>query len=201
MAQSGSLGAALALGVTVLLAVTSRWWVKWNAVWVAPAVAGSFALGFFILLALSHFRGVDAVGVLSGGRFYVWMAAAKMALHHPLAGVGLGRFFAAFPAFCPPSYAYDPQIHAHNVFLHLMAEAGIPLAVCFFWVLHSTFRRVKLTEGNSGFRFALLLGATGGLLHNLVDYNFFVAPIALLFWGFLGTAVAGPREEPAERSA
>lgn len=191
---SGSLGATMGICVALFLAGFPRPWASRNGAWVVPTVSGVFVASMAALMALSKVWGMDAVAALIGGRLYIWWTAFLMAIREPLFGVGLGRFYASFSLTAPPAFADQPQIHAHNVFLHILAEAGIPAAACFLWVLHGVFRRIRPMNGDPCRR-GLFLGVVAALVHNLGDYNLIITPVSVMFWGILGVLVGeGTRE-------
>lgn len=60
-------------------------------------------------------------------RFVNWQQAARVIAAAPILGVGLGNYEAAVPAQVRPG---EPaSIYAHNFFLQLAAEAGLPLFI------------------------------------------------------------------------
>ncbi|MGC8667966.1 MAG: O-antigen ligase family protein [Chthonomonadales bacterium] len=64
-------------------------------------------------------------------REYTWRGALRMALAHPIFGTGIGSFDAAYPRYALVGYTE----HAHNSYLQLADEIGIPGAVLFTaWV-------------------------------------------------------------------
>ena len=73
-----------------------------------------------------------AGGGSTAQRLWFWRVGLGAALDHPLLGVGVGRFpgegvALAMQAAEVPKYAADAQ--AHNIFVHLAAECGLPLAL------------------------------------------------------------------------
>ncbi|MHC4846653.1 MAG: O-antigen ligase family protein [Planctomycetota bacterium] len=111
--------------------------------------AAGFGLAGLLLLAV-----VTAVGWLPGGaqhalerllaifdpasteltfsRLRIWTDSLAMASDHLLFGVGLGGFDTVFPSY---HYALVPIPHAHNQFLHVMAEMGLAGLIAFCFVL------------------------------------------------------------------
>ncbi len=69
----------------------------------------------------------------SGRRKLLWLTAFEIWNQHPIAGVGYGNFSAHFltaqantlPALDFKYYGFEFVTNAHNIFLHLSAEAGI----------------------------------------------------------------------------
>ena len=44
---------------------------------------------------------------------------------YPLTGIGLGRFIDVYPTYAPTVGVYKTIFYAHNLFLHVAAEAGL----------------------------------------------------------------------------
>ncbi|MFZ0420459.1 MAG: O-antigen ligase family protein [Candidatus Sulfotelmatobacter sp.] len=69
-----------------------------------------------------------------------WQAGLRMIGAHPLAGVGLGRFKAEMPQFADSRVT---EYHvAHNMFLEVAAELGIPAFLCLAAIFVSSFREL-----------------------------------------------------------
>lgn len=102
-----------------------------------------------------------------------WQAAATMANAHPLVGVGLGNYEAAYPDYGLVSW---PRAlgHAHNDYLNVLAETGVVglfgylagWAVMVWWTLHALRQPDPVLRG-------LTLGLLGTwthlAIHSIVD--------------------------------
>lgn len=108
-------------------------------VWRRTGTAGRLSLvGFFILvsLAVSLWATPDALLIRfdramsgpDGGRLDIWAQTMVLVRSFPLTGVGLGTFDVVMPAYQTGSFATLLN-HAHNQYLHLLAEGGVLLAV------------------------------------------------------------------------
>lgn len=111
-------------------------------------------------------------------RFANWVQAGRVIAAAPLLGVGLGNYEAAVPRQIRPG---EPEsIFAHNFFLQMAAEIGLPLFILLL-VLYLPRLKRRLPEfckaGNALFSSAALLL----LLFNLFDVGsyFFAAGISL----------------------
>jgi O-antigen ligase len=69
---------------------------------------------------------------IKAARWDIWMTGVDMMLSHPLLGVGPGAFVVGEAATHGGRGAWTP---AHNSFLQLGAELGIPALVVFLWLL------------------------------------------------------------------
>ncbi|MCS7246122.1 MAG: O-antigen ligase family protein [Thermomicrobium sp.] len=118
---------------------------------------------------------------LTGGNWAVvermvhWQAAWDMFLDHPWTGVGAGNFSVAFPDYSHHPLFRIARGHAHNYYLHVLAELGIPGFVSYGAVLAlGVVMIVRVLRCNrSSFDRSLALGTlaatTAVLVHNLVE--------------------------------
>jgi O-antigen ligase len=63
------------------------------------------------------------------GRFDAWRTGLNIAAERPLTGVGAGAFVVAWPSFAPGDAG--PARTAHNTFVQLLAELGLPGLLAF----------------------------------------------------------------------
>ena len=132
-------------------------------------------------------------------RTTIWKHTLEMIADNPL-GVGLGCFSERFPAYQPPDYGLSRVFHAHNDYLELIAEIGIPGALLLFilillWTLH--VGRYLLQNHKSQtlwLRRGAFLAVITGLLHATVDFNISSRPaVSLLFAILVGVASSRPQ--------
>jgi O-antigen ligase len=115
----------------------------------------------------------------------IWHATWSMFKAHPIAGAGLGGFWAEVPAFHVASGASTPQ-QAHNDYLELLASAGIAGAALLIWFAVALIREARQSVRTSeGFQRAVSLGAIIGLVgvsvHSIVDFGLHITINALVF--------------------
>ncbi|HEV2397296.1 MAG TPA: O-antigen ligase family protein [Candidatus Sulfotelmatobacter sp.] len=67
-----------------------------------------------------------------------WQAGWKMIEAHPLTGIGLGNFKPMMPLYAPPGTKEDSI--AHNMFIEVAAELGLPALVLFVGIFVGSFR-------------------------------------------------------------
>ena len=82
-------------------------------------------------------------------RIAIWKASLKSITSHPLLGVGIGNF----PVVLQQDIALAKAgSSAHNLYLHIGAELGVPALLCalaFFWLLFKkTWREFRSATGN-----------------------------------------------------
>ena len=149
----GWLGAAVAIGLVVLLAGSRASWLTYGLVllWTGWRTLGRkkllmvFALGAVALVAATllvpqvrerverttHVLTADSNGLDTAlsGRTRIWSAAVCMAREHPVNGVGARGFRQAFPA-CDPqpgviaAWGEGAALHAHQLVLEILSEPG-----------------------------------------------------------------------------
>jgi len=73
-------------------------------------------------------------------REYTWRGALRMALANPILGTGIGTFDTAYPRYALVSYTE----HAHDSYLQLADEIGIPGALLFVgWIAYLVVRAMR----------------------------------------------------------
>jgi O-antigen ligase len=77
-----------------------------------------------------------------------WKAGLHMVEAHPIAGVGLGKFKALMPLYMSvtPGTLIKVDTMAHNMFIEVAAELGLPALLVFlgiFWFTYRTLGRLR----------------------------------------------------------
>ena len=119
-----------AAGVTVaVLTVAAGWWL--TALWsrrARLAVTGVVLVGAVALSAVRIDR-LERDPTYRGGGFRSQFNATslRMVVAHPIAGVGVGQYYIRSSLFLSPqlAFAYGHE-NAHNYFLQIAAELGLP---------------------------------------------------------------------------
>lgn len=226
---------ALTQTLTAVLALAAGSLVIWGSrltprlrVLALAAGAAVLVLGILAVPPLRH-RAVDKVrqaasgdwnSVLTG-RLDGWRAAAWMFREHPLAGVGHGAYR---PEFVPaklalldrgaPFFAGQTQVvfgNAHNEFLEVAAEWGIPGLAALGWALwvlgRALLRRPppeeEETRAAAADRAFAWAGSVALLVLALAHFPFRVALVAFPALLFLAWVLrrGDPAVEPAEGAA
>lgn len=140
----------IALGIFLMM----LFWSRRSRILLAAGVLATTplaALAFLNLLpneissrlatALDYFRFTDVTqeAVTSQNwavieRVAHWQAALDMIARHPLFGVGAGNYPAVYEWYALPGWV-DPLGHAHNYYLNIAAETGIPGLLIYLSVL------------------------------------------------------------------
>jgi O-antigen ligase len=126
----------------------------------------------------------------------------RMFRDHPLCGVGLGNFEAAYPRY--QSFPSDLWMdYTHNDYLQALAETGVIGAVLITSALAlfllCVFRDAsdRSTFDGSWIQLGATLGCCGLLVHSMFDFNLHIPANAAWFAALAGIAVSTPgRKEP-----
>jgi len=79
-----------------------------------------------------------------------WKAGLRMIEAHPIAGIGLGNFKLLMPSYMAPGTNIDVDSVAHNMFIEVAAELGLPALVIFLAIFWFTYRMLgKLYRATS----------------------------------------------------
>lgn len=217
---SGSRGGILALGIQLLTMMLIAGREQKRSVSNESGFAGnklivSGALVAVLLLAL--WIGYEPLskrfGLLRQGtseyslvtRTEYWQGAWRMFLDHPVAGVGLGAFPTAYPAYGRSSVKNERLEQSHNDYLQLLSDAGLIGGLIGLWFLFELFavarRQLRQLDQMRSQDRASLLGGYVALLgiavHSVLDFNLQIAANALLFLLVLALTVThkSPKEE------
>lgn len=138
----------------------------------------------------------DARDTSSSMRVALWESTIAMILEHPLLGIGWGVYWKVYPL-----YDFFIQndavkiVHAHNMYLNIAAEIGLPgllaFLACLFGHAHLAF--TDASRRASPFLSGLALGAGLALaalaVGGLTDYVLFNTRLSMLFWLFCAVIV------------
>jgi len=183
-----------------------------RGVWIAVGIAGSFlsvarkkfigllvlAMMIFVLavfpnpfrerlLSIADLRNYPVSGAILSDRVLSWQSALDMIKDRPLIGIGYGPklFEEIYPQYVYPG-AKEPMSYAHNLFLDLTVQMGIPGLIIFFWLIISYFRGaiIVFRKVSSSFLRAVILGSITGILILLVN-----GLVSLLLFNELGLLI------------
>ena len=186
-------GGAGCFVLLMLLAVNRRWgWTQWLPL---VAVGVALTLSFMMLGNMATINRLDETQVEAdaAARLAAYDIATEAIADQPLRGYGLGGFENAFRLFRNPSLALWFQ-HAHNDYLELMVELGVPAALMVFGAValllsccaFGVWRR-KRQEIFCILAFSAT--ATVGL-HALADFSLQIPAVAATYATLLGLGVA-----------
>ncbi len=136
-----------------------------------------------------HLRGIGPSGtnklkspVLK--RWKNWKGAASILRDYPVTGTGFGNFGVVYPEYLKNK---DVQTQfVHNTYLQLTVEMGVPFGFFLFIFLFYFYKQSGGVTFQNKYRFAFFLSGLSFLLHNFVDFTFYVPAAGLTFFYILG---------------
>jgi putative inorganic carbon (HCO3(-)) transporter len=153
------------------------------------------------VLASPSIRHKASLSHVTSGRSTLVSTGMKVALHHPVVGVGVGGFKRAYAELAHLK-GKDPKAAAsHTTPITVAAENGVPGLLLFLWLVATAlwlaFRRLGSGfDGNARLAFGLALVAI--LVHSLFYNALFEDPT---FWGLLGLVAVGARTVQGQQPA
>jgi putative inorganic carbon (hco3(-)) transporter len=129
-------------------------------------------------------------------RISIWHDALRLIWQHPLLGTGLGTFPIAFQAF-QTSFLGQFVNHAHNDYLEIASDLGLPAAVMLFASVFVVLTHAVRTYFSSKENLDRIVaaGCVGSivalLLHSMADFNLHIPANSLIFSLILGLGISG----------
>ena len=127
-----------------------------------------------------------------GVRVSYWKAGWRMVRERPLRGFGTGTFGRVFPRYKEPGRE-DTQM-AHNNYLQVFSEMGLPGGLLFLALLGVTGRRVWRNRENP-LQQGIILGYLSFLIHSLIDFDLYIPGITFSLFLLLGMGIYEEKEE------
>lgn len=123
------------------------------------------------------------------GRLYIWESSVKMFADHPVLGVGLGQYTRNYQEKYILDEAKDRTLgHAHNNFLHMLAENGligfVGFIVMLAYIVCSSAKNFYLTR--SPYALMIMCSTVALILQGLTEYNFGNSAVMKEYWLVLG---------------
>ena len=160
----------------------------------AIALVGYLGAANLLGLSIGH-RTLDLKeDVSTSARLLLWKSAAEIAKDHPLAGTGWGTFAAQYPAYRDPRENTTAGVYAHNDYVQLAAEGGIPALMLMLGILAGLLLQLKRSVAFKENPHALeatglLLGSLALFIHAGVNFIFYFAFMNILAGLFAARAV------------
>ncbi len=204
MSRGGWIAVLVASGLMLTIAALKRGLRPQKAAVIVSAfvlIAGFSFLGSNAMIdRLESLKNLDEPNI-AAIRIPVWAGCLRLIGAHPWLGTGLGTFPWSFPAVRPAGLGWRFR-EAHNDYLQIVTELGLPVLLPLLWGLCLLFRSAfqNLHEDQSGkFRIGVTLGALGGiaaiLVHSLFDFNIQITSNGVLFSVLVGM-IPGQRSHP-----
>ena len=155
-------------------------------------VAGIVAIAVFACLVSPGFReqvqpALTLAGA-NGGRLAIYAANLDIVADHPMFGLGFGRYQRAARPYYDRHPDADRRSHAHNNFLQIAAEAGLPGLAAFALVFVTALRfglEAIRRHPDPTMRMTALggcLALVGFLVGGLTQYSFGDTEVAMSMW-------------------
>jgi O-antigen ligase len=199
---AGSRGGLIAFGFEIAFLIVIYFVRKAGSIRLAPVIG--FVLVLLSLLAwigagrvLERFSVKHASDVTMSRRRSMFVDTARVFLHHPLAGTGLGTLVNVYPRY---ETAYDGKLvdHAHNDYVETASDLGLPGIICsLFFIVLLAWRGFSILEApqshfSVAYHAAALIACGGMLVHSFVDFNLHIPSNALIFLFQANLAVTVP---------
>lgn len=171
--------------------------------WLLALVPVALAVGHEAVLEriMSVANPTDTSSML---RLALWESTWAMIQDHPFAGIGWGSYWMVYPAY--DFFIQNPAVrilHAHNMYLNLAAEIGVPGFVAFMTVLIAHGRLAvrqwrRSSPAARGMFIGMAASLVGILLNGLTDYVLFNIQLSLLYWLTIALIVVLHQAEAAQ---
>lgn len=128
-----SRGAYLAAAVSLILVLTLRW--RWfGLIFLVGAIAAGSVLSLDGVVLLVEAIGSDGSITSLSGRNEIWVRAVQAIGDFALTGIGIGTFDLVIPTLYPYVEIQAVIEHAHNLFLQVGVDLGLPGLFFYMWL-------------------------------------------------------------------
>lgn len=206
LASSSSLGLlALVFGLGIVALSDSRaawlgllgaiplWFSRLSPRWghvslILSGMCVALALYFWLPSRLERLATVTDLDYANNqSRLEIWAVAWQAFLDHPLTGIGIGEFQTYYLEHAPPNVLEPAATHVHNLFLHVLTEAGLLGLLGFLLLWGAVVRKIwQLRQ----WRVLVIIGVA--VVMNLFDYTWFYAGVYYPLWVAVAWALAIP---------
>ena len=185
LALTYSRGAWVSLAA-IVLGLTLFYDKRFGLLFLLVPVVLAFYHGQVVERFLSLFSGEDTSVDL---RFALWESTMAMIEEHPLLGVGWGAYFLSYPDY---NFFIQEEgvliFHAHNMYLNMLAEVGIPGGMAFLLAFFAQgilcWRNYR--HGNDSFTKSMGLGGVLMVMAlsviSMGDHVLFSRSVSFCFW-------------------
>lgn len=193
LALTYSRGAWVSLAA-IVLGLTLFYDKRFGLLFLLVPVVLAFYHGQVVERFLSLFSGEDTSVDL---RFALWESTMAMIEEHPLLGVGWGAYFLAYPDY---NFFIQEEgvliFHAHNMYLNMLAEVGIPGGMAFLLAFFAQgilcWRNYR--HGNDSFTKSMGLGGVLMVMAlsviSMGDHVLFSRSVSFCFWSLSALCVS-----------
>lgn len=182
----GGIGTWMLL-LPILLWAGHRYSPSKRQVWIIPVIA---LAGYLVSTQLAGTNFADRTYDLAqdpstSARLLIWKSTIQMMLAHPFTGTGWGTFTNYYPAYRSLKENTTSGLFAHNDYLQLITEGGIPALLLQLGILLGLLLQLKRSLQRSNDQtglesVALSLGALALFIHATVNFIFYFAFMNIL---------------------
>jgi len=180
-----SMGAFLALGAVLVPCLYRKWQARRRYFFYLCILLALIGVSFYLRTKTAYYYAQPAFSVFM--RLGYWENTLSLVKTHLLAGIGPGTF------------KIPGSLYAHNSYLQFMAETGIFGLFSFLWLVTVIIKENirSLRNGINPAQASLFLMANAAfLLHNIVDFTFFLPEVALIWWVIAGLSLPRLAQPP-----
>lgn len=194
-------GLTLALGICLVFTYSRGAWLSVLAVilvygmvynrkilWLLAVLPILLLIGHDVVLEriVSILNPTDTSSTL---RMALWESTLAMIGDNPIFGIGWGAYGMVYPAY--DFFVQDAGtkiFHAHNMYLHIAAEIGIPGLLVFLTIMFGHLKMAREIAGSASNRWlaGLMLGIMAAFMgiavSGFTDYILFNIQLSMLFW-------------------
>lgn len=151
-----------------------------------PVVVFFYAHDSLMGRILSIFNPTDTSSTL---RMALWESTIAMIIDKPLFGIGWGAYYLVYPEY--DFFINDGNIkifHAHNMYLNIAAEIGIPGLLVFLMIMYGHIKAawhvLTMTHDKyiKGAMAGIIAAIAGLLVSGFTDYVMFSIQLSMLYW-------------------
>ena len=142
----------------------------------------------------------EGAGDFSSGRIDFWRTAIRIFFDHPIMGVGLDAFGAAYSTYDASSGLLRVE-QAHNDYLQILADAGIIGFSCIIAFIYLLLKKgiSVIRDSAPGFRRGAAIGSLAGcigiMVHSFFDFPLRTPANAFVFLTLVAIAVVRIQED------
>ncbi|VBB06319.1 o-antigen ligase [Lucifera butyrica] len=189
------------LGLCLVLTYSRGAWLSILVIFVTYGIIyNRKVLWLLFLIPIMVFFAHDAVGerlvsifnptdTSATMRMAIWESTLSMIMDHPFLGIGWGAYWLVYPKY--DFFIQDAAVkiyHAHNMYLHIAAEIGIPGLLVFLTIMigHARAAYCVLRSTQDRWLAGLMLGVLSAILglavSGFTDYVMYNVQMSMLYW-------------------
>lgn len=189
------------LGSCLILTYSRGAWISILAVFVAYGIFYNRKVLWLLLaipiLALFSYEGVierlisiiNPTDTSSALRWALWESTIAMIVNNPFTGIGWGAYWMVYHEY--DFFIQNPAttiFHAHNMYLHIAAEIGIPGFIVFLGILYGHIRLAFAIIASTkdiwmkGLMFGIISAFLGVAVNGLTDHTLYNTQLSMVFW-------------------